>query len=663
MRPQGYEFVQYVKVCLPGFFIKKKILDVGSSLHNNESHFQDCEYYITDVTKDNNSSTRSLISAKDLDFSPEFFHCIVCTECLEFDNSIEEAVKNMYHMLKSNGLFLVTFQKNSSLDENLFNKILNLDQSFSLWNCYLDKNANDILFCGIKNGNALPPTIRDYTNEISRLKSNLVKLNDSIRDNVRLAYQKQLQDEILKQEKLKRKEELKIIEQKKQQEKLIAEKKKKEEEEKIKLEKKAADDKAAKLKLEGINIGIRHALAREQAAARLRDRADALAAKISKPITTSNLVDSLSDTLNIRNKNDDNDDTVIYLDNSNNSSENNSPGFNIWVGGKHRGDITTGAVRLEKTDTNVPIKINSSVLVNDSLLTWYYTEGGWYSWESLFGPFKNGQTISIPKVVINERENKINLIEKESTLSRDKIYDQLVIEEKNEDRIVNEFHEEVKKNEQSVNMLISELSTDIKNMSVKKLKEYQNSDEHELIKEKKKEFLKKTLEEANQLEEEASKLMETNDKVIKKHVLDLPNRPEILTEYQVNLIKKQEQIRKEAKLADEALLVQQPDLPVEDPSVEDPSLEDPSVEDPSLEEPSVEDPSLEDPSVEDPSLEDPSVEDPSIEVKEELPNNTEQSANFDTIKDEIKNEFVKQEEKTSSKKNNKKGRGRHMTIN
>ena len=33
----------------------------------------------------------------------------------------------------------------------------------------------------------------------------------------------------------------------------------------------------------------------------------------------------------------------------------------------------------------------------------------------------------------------------------------------------------------------------------------------------------------SQLEEEASKLMETNDKVIKKHVLDLPNRPEILT--------------------------------------------------------------------------------------------------------------------------------------
>ena len=130
MRPQGYEFVQYVKVCLPGFFIKKKVLDVGSSLHDNESHFQDCEYYITDVTKDNNSSTRSLISAKDLDFSPEFFHCIVCTECLEFDNSIEEAVKNMYSMLKSNGLFLVRFQKNSSLDENLFNKI-HLERHFS----------------------------------------------------------------------------------------------------------------------------------------------------------------------------------------------------------------------------------------------------------------------------------------------------------------------------------------------------------------------------------------------------------------------------------------------------------------------------------------------------------------------------------------------------
>jgi hypothetical protein len=629
MRPQGYEFVQYVKVCLPGFFIKKKVLDVGSSLHDNESHFQDCEYYITDVTKDNNSSTRSLISAKDLDFSPEFFHCIVCTECLEFDNSIEEAVKNMYSMLKSNGLFLVTFQKNSSLDENLFNKILNLDENFSLWNCYLDKNANDILFCGIKRGSALPPTIRDYTNEISRLKSNLVKLNDSIRDNVRLAYQKQLQDELLKQEQLKRKKELEIIEQKKQQEKLIAEKKKQEEEEKIKLEKKAADDKAAKLKLEGINIGIRHALAREQAAARLKDRADALAAKISKPITTSILVDNLTETLNITNKdkNNDNNDTIIYLDNSNNSPENNSPGFNIWVGGEHRGDITRGAVKLEKTDTNIPIKITSSVLVNNSLLTWYYTEGGWYSWESLFGPFKNGETISIPKVVTNEREDKINLIERETTLSRDKIIQDVIDEEEDNQRIVNEFHEEIKKTEKSVNMLISELSNDVKNETIKQLKECENSDENELIKEKKKEVLKNNVEEVNQLEEEANKLMETSEKVVmRKHIIDLPNKPELLTEYEVNQLEEEEQIMKEAKLADEANEANEALIAEKKANN---SLE---------------------------------------EVKEELLDNTndntndnEELENFDTIKDEIKNEFVK-EQNTSSKKNKKKGKGKSVAI-
>lgn len=623
MRPQGYEFVQYVKVCLPGFFIKKKVLDVGSSLHDNESHFQDCEYYITDVTKDNNSSTRSLISAKDLDFSPEFFHCIVCTECLEFDNSIEEAVKNMYSMLKSNGLFLVTFQKNSSLDENLFNKILNLDENFSLWNCYLDKNANDILFCGIKTGSALPPTIRDYTNEISRLKSNLVKLNDSIRDNVRLAYQKQLQDELLEQEKLKREKELQIIEQKKQQEKLIAEKKKQEEEEKIKLEKKAADDKAAKLKLEGINIGIRHALAREQAAARLKDRADALAAKISKPITTSILVDNLTETLNITNKdkNNDNNDTIIYLDNSNNSPENNSPGFNIWVGGEHRGDITRGAVKLEKTDTNIPIKITSSVLVNNSLLTWYYTEGGWYSWESLFGPFKNGETISIPKVVTNEREDKINLIERETTLSRDKIIQDVIDEEEDNQRIVNEFHEEIKKTEKSVNMLISELSNDVKNESIKQLKECENSDENELIKEKKKEVLKNNVEEVNQLEEEANKLMETSEKVVmKKHIIDLPNKPELLTEYEVNQLEEEEQIMKEAKLADEANEANEA-LIAEKKAQEKANKN-------SLEE--------------------------SDEANEAL---------VEEVKDEIKNELVKEQLNTSSKNNKKnKKKGKSIAI-
>lgn len=622
MRPQGYEFVQYVKVCLPGFFIKKKILDVGSSLHNNESHFQDCEYYITDVTKDN-SSTRTLISAKDLDFSPEFFHCIVCTECLEFDNSIEEALKNMYSMLKSNGLLLVTFQKNSYLDENLFNKILNLDENFSLWNCYLDKNGNDILFCGIKRGSASPPKIRDYTNEISRLKSNLVKLNDTIRDNVKLAYQQQLQDELLKQEQLQHEKELKIIEQKKQQEKIIAEKKKQEEEEKIKLEKKAADDKAAKLKLEGINIGIRHALAREQAAARLKDRADALAAKISKPISTKILVDSLSDTLNITKKNDDNNDndTIVYLDNSNNSPENNSPGFNIWVGGEHRGDITKGAIKLDKNDTNIPIKITSSVLVNNSLLTWYYTEGGWYSWESLFGPFKNGETISIPKVITNERENKINLIERETTLSRDKIYEDVFNKEEDDQRIVNEFHEEVKKTEQSVNILISELSNNVKNESVKQLKETQNSDENELIKERKKEFFKKNIEEVNQLEEEAIKLMETSEKVVMKtHVLDLPNKPEILTEYEVNLIKEQEQESKEAQLFDEANEANEA-LMLEKKTQEKANKN-------SLEE--------------------------SDEANEAL---------VEEVKDEIKNELVKEQLNTSSKNNKKnKKKGKSIAI-
>ena len=457
------------------------------------------------------------------------------------------------------------------------------------------------------------------------MKSNLVKLNDTIRDNVKLAYQQQLQDELLKQEQLQHEKEIKIIEQKKQQEKIIAEKKKQEEEEKIKLEKKAADDKAAKLKLEGINIGIRHALAREQAAARLKDRADALAAKISKPISTKILVDSLSDTLNITKKNDDNNDndTIVYLDNSNNSPENNSPGFNIWVGGEHRGDITKGAIKLDKNDTNIPIKITSSVLVNNSLLTWYYTEGGWYSWESLFGPFKNGETISIPKVINNERENKINLIERETTLSRDKIYEDVFNKEEDDQRIVNEFHEEVKKTEQSVNILISELSNNVKNESVKQLKETQNSDENELIKERKKEFFKKNIEEVNQLEEEAIKLMETSEKVVMKtHVLDLPNKPEILTEYEVNLIKEQEQESKEAQLLDEA-----------NDAYEALMLEKKANN----------------------SLE---------EVKEELLDNTndnEELENFDTIKHEIKNEFVK-EQNTSSKKNKKKGKGKSVAI-
>jgi hypothetical protein len=87
--------------------------------------------------------------------------------------------------------------------------------------------------------------------------------------------------------------------------------------------------------------------------------------------------------------------TTIHLDNSNNSPENNPPGYSVWVGGNTRGDTNHGAVKLNKTDTDVPLTITPEVLVNGTLLTWYYSYG-WYSGPSITGPFEDGAHVMVP---------------------------------------------------------------------------------------------------------------------------------------------------------------------------------------------------------------------------------------------------------------------------
>ena len=89
---------------------------------------------------------------------------------------------------------------------------------------------------------------------------------------------------------------------------------------------------------------------------------------------------------------------TIKLNNVRNSSTTNPPGYSVWVGGTSRGDIANGAVKLEKNDTAVPLTITPKLLVNGNLLTWYYSYG-WYSGEMIKGPFSDGQTVFVPRVV------------------------------------------------------------------------------------------------------------------------------------------------------------------------------------------------------------------------------------------------------------------------
>ncbi len=89
---------------------------------------------------------------------------------------------------------------------------------------------------------------------------------------------------------------------------------------------------------------------------------------------------------------------TITLDNSANSAELNPPGYSVWVGGTSRGDLASGAVKLGKADTAVKCQITDKLLVGGNLLTWYYSFG-WYSGQSISGPFVDGQVVKIPRVV------------------------------------------------------------------------------------------------------------------------------------------------------------------------------------------------------------------------------------------------------------------------
>jgi hypothetical protein len=89
--------------------------------------------------------------------------------------------------------------------------------------------------------------------------------------------------------------------------------------------------------------------------------------------------------------------TKITLNNSLNGSNQNPPGYNVWVGGKIRGDSENGAVKVLKGE-NETLTIRPSVLCEGKLLTWYFNYG-WYSGISIEGPFSDGQTVYIPKIV------------------------------------------------------------------------------------------------------------------------------------------------------------------------------------------------------------------------------------------------------------------------
>lgn len=195
MYPQAEEFIQYVKVCFPLYFYKKDILDIGILLNENYKNFQECQYYITDITLDETDMNRDLLSAKDLEFELEYFDVILCVECLEYDPTWKEAIQNIIRMLKDKGLFIIIFQSlinEDSMDINKLNNIINFNNTFCYWDCYIDNNTNDYYFVAIKkstNDNNELPLIIKYDNSISRIPNCNI---ENITNNINIEYQKKI---------------------------------------------------------------------------------------------------------------------------------------------------------------------------------------------------------------------------------------------------------------------------------------------------------------------------------------------------------------------------------------------------------------------------------------------------------------------------------------
>jgi len=181
MYPQAEEFIKYIKICFPYYFNEINVLDIGTLLNGNQQHFTECQYYITDITLEDETledktRKRDLLSAKDLEFNDEYFDTILCTECLEYDPRWSESIININRMLKNDGLFLMIFDslenENAMTIEGL-NRIINFNETFRYWDCYIDKNRMEYFFIGIKKSiiENEDISIVKYDNNISKLRN------------------------------------------------------------------------------------------------------------------------------------------------------------------------------------------------------------------------------------------------------------------------------------------------------------------------------------------------------------------------------------------------------------------------------------------------------------------------------------------------------------
>ena len=204
MHEQARQFTLFVKYILVSYFQNKVVLDVGSGdiNGNNRFLFENCNYEGNDVVTAPNVTIVS--KTKDLSFPDNQFDTIISTECFEHDPEYKESFLKIYKLLKPDGLFCFTcastnrgehgtrrtspgcsygtignltdmqdYYKNLTICD--LNDIIDLNESFSVWNSYYNAESCDLYFIGIKKGMEVI-TLNEYSgNGIinTTLKNNL----------------------------------------------------------------------------------------------------------------------------------------------------------------------------------------------------------------------------------------------------------------------------------------------------------------------------------------------------------------------------------------------------------------------------------------------------------------------------------------------------------
>jgi len=194
MHPEVIHFMEFVKKIFPNFFIKTRVLDVGSGdiNGNNRFLFENCEYDGNDVIEATNVTIIS--KTKDLPYSSSTFDTIISTECFEHDPEYKQSFIKIYSMLKPDGLFCFTcastgrhehgtrsttpnesygtignlndmsdYYKN--LTEIDLNDVLVLNNLFSVWDTYYNSKSKDLYFVGIKKGNLNLKNLEKYVSD------------------------------------------------------------------------------------------------------------------------------------------------------------------------------------------------------------------------------------------------------------------------------------------------------------------------------------------------------------------------------------------------------------------------------------------------------------------------------------------------------------------